>query len=338
VELESVRALKVEAQETILGSEWGTHAARRRRLRVEGLDRIFSRIPGRGSEVEMGSSPAIALGIAAGEGESFSLAVRVQDRRALDGPAIERIKRSAAGEVDIRYIGRPVPAALSAWHRSRCEPMRSGTSIGSEAQRTTGSLGCFVEPEEGGPLHLVSNSHVLAGWGKGHRGDEILQPGWDDQGRRHPAVANLAELVDLRSKQVSADDCAVAELVEPSAADVTPGLETVGPQVGEAVSKDGRTTGSTKGNVLAMEVGPVEMDYPRPLGRLVFDELIEVEGEGALRFADRGDSGAVVFAGSSQVLGLLFAVTRRGGHNGRGVAYLAPFDRVLRSLKMRLVP
>lgn len=339
MELESVRALKEEMLATALSPQRQLRSRKVVRARVEELTLTVGRTEAQFPKVEVAlSRPAIALGVAAGPRGGYSLAIRVQDRRVIRGPTLEKLWRSARGEVDVRFVGRPVPAALFGWHRSRCEPLRPGASIGSQARRTTGTLGCFVEPAGGGPLHLLSNAHVLAGWGRGRRGDPILQPGWEDDGKSHPAVATLEEHVDLRRKGAEEGDCAVARIIDGANADVTRGLSVARPQLEQAVFKDGRTTGRTSGRVAAIEVGPLEIDYPRPLGRLEFNDLTEVDGVEDQRFGDRGDSGSAVFSGSSELAGLLFAVTRRGGRTSLGVAYMTPFDKVLARLGMRPVP
>lgn len=280
--------------------------------------------------------PAIALGVAKGEKDDYKLAVRVQRRRELKGAAVKEICEAAAGEVDVRFTGRPAPAA-GGWHRDRCDPLRAGASLGSRPQRTTGTLGCFVEPVGGGPLALLSAAHVLAGWGKGSPGDEVIQPGWDDRDGSDPTVAQLSDLVSLGSLSPEEDDCAVALVHDDMNAEPIGGLVADAAEADEPVEKDGRTTGHTQGQVFAIEVGPLEVPYPG-LGRLQFDNLIEIDGHQALPFAAQGDSGSVVIAARGRAIGLLFAVTRRGGRNDRGVAYLAPLDRVLKRLQTQLVP
>lgn len=247
------------------------------------------------------------------------------------------IVKAAAGEVDVRFIGMPKPAAGGSWHRNRCDPLRPGASLGSLPQRTTGTLGCFVEPNSGGGLALLSAAHVLAGWGRGTPGDEIIQPGWTDRNGEDPAVAKLSESVKLGSRTIDEDDCALAVLHDGAGADPVRGLVAAEARGDESVQKDGRTSGHTQGRVLAFDVGPLEIRYPK-VGRLQFDNLIEVDGQGPLPFAAQGDSGSVVIGAEQRALGLLFAVTGRGGRNRRGIAYLAPLDRVLQRLQIRLVP
>jgi|GEM_PF-6059098 len=326
---ESVRALKEELLQTTLESRRPSRRVQLRRSLPWGLESEELSPVGMGAKL---ASPGIALGIAKSEKNGYRLAVRVQDRRDLRGPAVETINDAAAGEIDLRYTGPTMPAAGGQWHRDRCDPIRAGASLGSQPQRTTGTLGCFVEPAGGGDLALLSAAHVLAGWDRGKPGDEIIQPGWDDRNGGDVPVAELSDAVKLGSPSLEDDDCAVAQLRPGVDADPVPGLAAAAAEADEPVRKDGRTTGHTEGRVLAVEVGPLEVPYPK-LGRLRFDNLVEVDGQEDLPFAAQGDSGSVVLGAPPRALGLLFAVTGRGGRNGRGVSYLAPLPRVLQTSK-----
>lgn len=334
MQLESARALKKEVLQTILSSPAPARAVARPRSLG---DVEFSRSEtGPAKGVRIGVPSSISLGIAKGKGDDYRLAVRIQRRSELRGPAVKSIVKAASGEVDLRFIGVPKPATGVSWHRGRCDPLRPGASLGSLPQRTTGTLGCFVEPTGGG-LALLSAAHVLAGWGLGAPGDEIIQPGWTDRSAEDPAVAELGESVDLGSRTIEEDDCALAVLRDGAGADPVRGLVAAAARGDEPVEKDGRTSGHTQGHVLAFDVGPLEIQYPK-VGRLQFDNLIEVDGKGPNPFAAQGDSGSVVTGAEQRALGLLFAVTGRGGRNRRGVSYLAPLDRVLQRLQARLVP
>lgn len=336
--LESVQALKSE-----LAVELGMSAGLRSLSSTSkgtAEEFAFGRMTHGGGldEPHLPPPPAIALGIAPGRRDGYSLAVRVQLKSHLRSPVVADIRRRAEGEVDIRYIGSPVPAGLDGWHRSRCAPLRLGTSIGSRTQGTTGTLGGFVEPKDGGSPHILSNAHILAGWNKGKSGDEILQPGWDDKGKTYPPVAALAGFVPLRRGRSNTFDCATAELLGDAELSDPPSLLLGDANVKQPVAKDGRTTGRTTGHVTAIDLGVVKMRYPRPLGKLGFSGLIEVEGEGSEPFAAHGDSGALVISGDRDAIGLLFAVSGKGGQNGRGTAFLTPLSSTLDRLGMRLVP
>jgi hypothetical protein len=334
VQLESVRALREE-----LSAELGSVSTPR--PSPAGLGRILEYASRRiGYELptaRRARRPPIALGIARGKRDDYALAVRVQEEQLLNSRAVGTIRDRANGEVDVRYIGRPVPLSGGGWHKGRCRPLRAGASVGSQAQKTTGTMGCFVQPRGGGPLHLLSNAHVLIGWGQGSRGDAIAQPGWDDEGRDENAqIGTVAEYVPLIAGQVHDVDCAVALLDDGAPSATGPGTVAEA-DVDEALIKDGRTTGRTTGRTLAIEAGPIEFDYPTPLGTLVFDGVTEVDGVGDGRFARRGDSGSLVLNEDGAGVGLLFAVTDVGGRNNRGIAYLCPLSTALDRLKVELV-
>jgi hypothetical protein len=124
----------------------------------------------------------MALGVAPGGQVGFRVAVRVQ-RREVPDATIETIRRRAAGEIDVRYVGRIVKAAAipPGWTQTRTRPLRTGLSVGHHAI-TAGTLGGFLrvaseEPDLSGALHLLSNNHVLADENRAKVGDVILQPG-----------------------------------------------------------------------------------------------------------------------------------------------------------------
>jgi hypothetical protein len=70
---------------------------------------------------------------------------------------------------------------------------------------------------------------------------------------------------------------------------------------------------------------------------LRFDQQIEIEGEGSEPFAWYGDSGSIVVDAEVCGIGLLFAVSDRGGSNGRGLTFANPLRTVLDELKVSLV-
>jgi hypothetical protein len=286
---------------------------------------------------------AVALGVALGvQEEDYRLAVRVQDLRVLESDLIDGIRRRAGGHVDIRYIGRAVPASLPDGDaRTRRRPLAPGISVGAIDGRTTGTLGGFVRPHGGDRIGLFSNNHILANSNRAQIGSSILQPSWDDGGRDPGAiVGTLDRTVPLRLDGPNTVDCAIATLADginwdPKICSAPlSGLRQ--PQLEESVAKLGRSTAYTAGTVAAIETGPVTFDYP--IGPIVFDGLIEVHGEGPGRFADSGDSGSVVYSEHDRrAVGLIFGITRRGGRNGAGVTYTNPLPEVLEALRADLL-
>jgi len=283
-----------------------------------------------------------ALGIARRAARDFRLAVRVQRRGFEDSPQLEHIRALAKGEIDLRYVGRVVKQAAP-WHQRRNRPLRIGGSIGHFAI-TAGTLGCFVRRRRGGEVLILSNNHVLADENRAGIGDDILQPGKVDGGRR-PAdrIGALAAAIRLRRRGANEVDCAVASLRDGIVYDQTR-LTGIGRLAGPAeavlddnqsVAKVGRTTGATRGRVTAFELDNVVVAYD--IGNLRFDDQIEIEGADDAAFSDGGDSGSLIVDTEGVGVGLLFAGGDQGGSNGRGLTYANPLATVLDRLKVDLL-
>ena len=161
------------------------------------------------------ASPAVrrrrgfALGITRWKENDFRLAVRVQGRSAFQSDAIERIIKRAGGEVDVRDIGQVVKRSASLV--TRALPMLIGYSV-AHYKVTAGTLGCFVQAEDGS-VCILSNNHVLANGNEAQVGDPILQPGGTDGGLI-PAdvVARLKAFAPLKIQDHNTVDCAIGEV------------------------------------------------------------------------------------------------------------------------------
>lgn len=285
---------------------------------------------------------SMALGIAAGKKE-HKLAIRVQRRTLLDHPLLEKIRKQAKGEVDVRYVGRvsklETPSAL----RKKRRPLVIGCSIG-HFRITAGTLGCFVKSRSTGATLILSNNHVLANENSAKRGDAILQPGNLDGGQNPAdAVATLENFIRLKLSQANTIDAAIA--IPTAALKISTrklgrfgNLKGVGPSFlddNAVVRKVGRTTGETSGRVTAFELDNVVVGYE--LGNLRFNNQVEIEGAGTKAFSDGGDSGSLIFDEDNCGVALLFAGGDTGGSNGKGLTYANPLQTVLDSLKVDLL-
>ncbi|HLQ45222.1 MAG TPA: hypothetical protein VK137_10870, partial [Planctomycetaceae bacterium] len=242
---------------------------------------------------------SIAVGIAQSK-KQHQLAVRVQRRALLNHPLLDRIRKQAKGEVDVRYVGRIGKLETPATLQKRRRPLVIGCSIGHH-KITAGTLGCFVQSRTTNATLILSNNHVLANENKAKAGDAILQPGRFDGGT-NPAdiVATLQKFIRLKPSRTNFVDAAVAQ---PSA-DIHfnqkklggfGNLKGIGPDFldeGTNVRKVGRTTGETKGRVTAFELDNVVVGYD--IGNLRFDNQVEIEGAGTSAFSDGGDSGSLI--------------------------------------------
>jgi hypothetical protein len=283
----------------------------------------------------------LALGIAPQPRAQYRIAVRVQRRALLEGPHIDRIRKAAGGEVDVRYVGLSVKRATP-WYQRRGRPLRIGLSVG-HYNITAGTLGAFVRRRRGDEtLAILSNNHVLADENRGNSGDDILQPGKYDGGTRpRDVIGSLAKFVRLSTTKANLVDCAVGilkptirHLLEIRGLGRLTGVGPV-PETRDRVSKLGRTTGLTHGRVTAFELDNVIVGYD--IGNLRFDGQIEIEGAGADPFSDGGDSGSLIVDAERQGVALLFAGGDQGGTNGRGLTYANPLQEVLDRLAVDLV-
>ena len=283
---------------------------------------------------------SLALGVSPGKG-GFRLAVRVQKRAFQASREVERITKEAKGEVDVRYVGRVSKRALP-WYQLRQRPLLIGCSIG-HFKVTAGTLGCFVQPRDGGGLFVLSNNHVLANENRGRKGDAIVQPGTLDGGTvPDDTIARLGRFIRLKKNSTNLVDCALGELAAGIAFDPVKlrglgkmaGLGDEFIDEGTEVSKIGRTTGLTHGRVTAFELDNVVVGFD--IGDLRFDNQIEFEGAGDSPFSDGGDSGSLIVDGDKLGVALLFAGSDQGGTNGQGLTYANPLHAVLNALKVDL--
>jgi hypothetical protein len=286
----------------------------------------------------------IALGISNGDGDGdddFRLAVRVQ-RRTLrsDAPLLEHLRIKAAGEIDIRYIGR-VGKLATPWYQQRQRPLRIGSSVGHH-KITAGTLGAFVRDRQTGQQLMLSNNHVLANEDAGQPGDAIWQPGRFDGGTAADTVGALLRAVKFSKTAANFVDVAVATIadgIQIAGTDIEglgpiAGLRTAPLAKGTAVAKLGRTTGLRRGRVTATEIDNLVVGFL--MGELRFDDQIEIEGGGTQSFSAGGDSGSLIVDAENRACGLLFAGGDRGGSNDTGLTYANPIKVALDAIKADL--
>lgn len=139
--------------------------------------------------------------------------------------------------------------ALAA-RRHRRDPVQPGLSI-SHHLGTAGTIGAIVYDRTDGAPCILSNKHVLAEAALAEAGDQILQPGRIDGGRRdHDAIARLRRMY-LGPK----GDAAIAALNQSRRTltalygSDTQIQETRRAEAGDLAAKSGRSTGVTDGRV-----------------------------------------------------------------------------------------
>jgi hypothetical protein len=210
---------------------------------------------------------------------------------------------------------------------------------------TAGTLGALVLV--GGRPGVLSNSHVLADSGRAAIGDAMLQPApYDGGDTSRDRIGALVAHGPLSTERPNTVDVAAGVLDDPALAgeNRVPGLSgpmllagvTDDPPADDRVAKIGRTTGWTTGRVTAVELDGVQVGFDA--GVLVFDGLVEVEGDGALAFSRGGDSGSTVYTlDAGLALGLLFAGGETGGSNGQGLTFACPFSAALAAVGATLL-
>lgn len=201
---------------------------------------------------------------------------------------------------------------------SRVRPVVPGYSV-SHGMVTAGTIaGVFKDKD--GQVVILSNNHVLAHEGKAKLGDLIFQPGTiDDQASNRsfigweaapgsPYIGTLKAFNQLIPGNKNLHDSAIAVVHDrfisskmvgdkyPNSLQVKSFGTTT---VGAIVQKFGRTTGHTKGKVLAIDA---ELTIGYDAGPVTFQNLIVTES-----MSMGGDSGSLVLDENMNAVGLLFA-------------------------------
>jgi hypothetical protein len=239
-------------------------------------------------------------------------------------------------------------------HKARqTRPIKLGTSGGNAGDLAngyccSGTLGSLVQ--KGGVFYILSNTHVFAGdstpGGNGRvaeAGDNINQPGLIDVGCQNiPSdyVANLSEWAPLGSN--ANVDAAIAR-VQAGAVDATGailGIGTIGSSpvaasVNQKVKKSGRTTGTTRSSVAALNA-TINVGYSNECAGASFTAQftgqILISNRGS-RFLAGGDSGSLMVedvATNPRPVGLLFA-------GSSSIAVANPIDDVLDHFDVTMV-
>jgi hypothetical protein len=335
MDIDNVRELKEKARRQIV-NPLATRGVATRALAVAATERS--------DRVMVRTQRTLALGVArAPRGQGYRLAVRVQRQSLADGTELDRLHRMAAGEIDVRFVGR-VAKRAGPWHQKAQRPLLIGSSIG-HFRITAGTLGAFVRARGAAAaqaLFVLSNNHVLANENRARKGDRIVQPGpLDADGAALSRVAALERFVRLKTDRANLVDAAIARVDAGITTDLRrlrglggrlAGLSSQPLDEGLSVHKVGRTTGVTHGRVTAFELDDVVVDFDA--GNLSFDDQIEIEGAGTHGFSDGGDSGSLIVDDDFGAVALLFAGSEVGGSNGKGLTYANPIATVLDALKV----
>lgn len=204
----------------------------------------------------------------------------------------------------------------------RYRPVVGGISGGLYGAHvhTTGTIGCIAKDTSGRNV-FVSNNHVFAfDIGnipyKGAKGEPIIQPGSVDGGvLNNDNIATLEKWIPLTATGNKIDAAYALPTVDVSA----PGLcnlytgTSINPTIGMSVSKSGRTTGCTTGQVESINY-TVNCTYEISSSTTTYSfqaqvaDCITITGSGPM--SQVGDSGSMwVTTSGNNAVGLNFAGT-----------------------------
>lgn len=227
-----------------------------------------------------------------------------------------------------------------------------GSSVFVGHRIGAGTFGALVRGADG-TLYGLSNNHVTGGCNYSEVRLPILAPGALDvtpashdpftighHTKLNPLQLGTPDNIDSASNIDAAifeirDEDLVTSMQRdfydtPSQAD--------DPMPGMLVEKVGRTTGRTKGQIVARSVGyePVQINIPQFNTKAVcfFSDMMAIEGRGET-FADVGDSGSLVVSSEpgqdSKAVGLVFAVSA-----DRRLTFMTPIKKALELFDVEL--
>lgn len=340
--LESARALKQELLDRIVRSE----TSRGTRL----LQRIPTAVMGFLASPSTAAAAAplakVALGVTVNSSRDFGIAVRVQQHSSTADRIVQRILSSTSGRAEVRFVGPITSLCGPPWHQGRVRPLRIGASI-AHFEDTAGTIGCFVSVADSSDRFVLSNSHILARCGNAQVGDDVVQPGPADYGScPSDVVAGYTKCVHWKPFDPNYVDCAIAALRDDVQVDPddlgslgklrgTVDLDEIDGDMDTLVAKIGRTSGTTRGRISAIEVDEISINVGSMAVR--FDGQIEIEGADQSAFCVPGDSGSLVVDELNRAIGLVFAGSSVGGSNQCGFTYANPINAVLSGLDADMI-
>lgn len=221
---------------------------------------------------------------------------------------------------------KPQAAGTKTPQRDRQRPIPGGVSIAPLNESYVGTLGCYVKRVTSGidQTFVLSNNHVLADTNRLTIGTTIVQPGPEVAPTApNDAFAALSAFVPIDfpssrlSPVVNRYDAAIAVVTDLAMIQTAtmfgigkydPNLKS--PVPGMRVVKSGRTTGITRGTIIATRVNNVQVNYGSSTSPRIatFADAITIVGDDEAPFSAPGDSGSVILEESSRrPVALLFA-------------------------------
>ena len=327
VDPEIIAAQKKLAEQLGFGPQSGVTAFSAATESTESSQNIVGLAIGEKLEGEMGSPtgrPSIRVYVRQ----------KVADPSAIASSFVERFVQFGGRDYETDVIETGPISLFGDDYRVKKRPADCGQSIGPEFPgRGTGTLGyvCIAD----GKRCILSNNHVMANNNQLTAGEQngvyILQPGDADFGVS-PAdrMGRLLKFVPLKSGVWNRVDAALAW----TDAMYTTGKTVSGfpmkhnpisPSARMKVRKDGRTTGFTRGEIVAINA-QVQTEEG-----FFFDNQIQISGIGAT-FSNKGDSGSGIVCDTPGPtdgcpVGLLFA-----GNAAHNVTFANPILDVMSAL------
>lgn len=196
---------------------------------------------------------------------------------------------------------RPVPIGTSGINLS--------FSCGNQC--STGTIGCRLRAKDGSGFYALSNNHVFADLNAAALNTPIVQPGpadadclcitEDEVGRlvRFKPLDSTGAENRIDAAIISTTEGLIGNSTLPDGYGAPRSYVVKEPFIGQKVMKYGRTTGFTKGRIIAVNASVNVQGY-------FFTGQTIIIGEGGT-FGGPGDSGSLIVDGDRFPVGLLFA-------------------------------
>lgn len=211
-------------------------------------------------------------------------------------------KKSTKRKRKSSSTGTTPSSTTPAQHQARHRPIIGGLQINPLGSPFVGTLGCLVR--RGTQLFALSNNHVMANTNQLPSGTPVGQPTASAAGDRFATLTDFEPILfpgpgSFPRNRIDAAIGAVTDdsLVQTGSMFGIPGYSPVArtPLPGMRVTKSGRTTAVTSGQIIATRVNGVRVNFGTSLNPLIatFDNCVEVQADSGA-FSDRGDSGSAI--------------------------------------------
>lgn len=246
----------------------------------------------------------------------------------LEGVPVEVV---VTGPIKPLWASTPKAAAKVDRTSRFARPVPIGVSTGNAGECSAGTIGCRVK--KNGNVYVLSNNHVLARQNNAPKDSPVMQPGLYDTRctvSGNNQIGTLAEFKQIFFGGVdNTMDAALGQTTSANLGTATPSdgygapkSTVVANAINQKVQKYGRTTGLTKGRVMAMNA-IVNVGYTGGTARFI-NQVVVTPNTGA-GFIKAGDSGSLLVTDPGRnPTCLLFA----GNSNGT-IAIGSPIGKIL---------